>query len=117
MTINDFEDFLVDDWLWTKREISDLILIAEQTENQVIHKSFLLLLYAHWEGYVKKSCKAYLYHISKSDFKFCELTDNFKALLLKEMGKVLDTSKYSLTIENELQFIDKLQGLTNLKVG
>lgn len=117
MTIDDFENLLVDDWLWRKREISDLILIAEQSENPVIYKSFLLLLYAHWEGYIKKSCKAYLYYISKSDLKFCDLTDNFKALLMKEMGKAVDASKYSLTIENELHFISKLQGLTDLKVS
>jgi len=117
MTIDDFEDLLINDWLWRKREISDLILIAEQTENPVIYKSFLLLLYAHWEGYVKKSCKSYLYYLSKSNFKFCDLTDNFKAILMKEMGKVLDSSKYKLTIENEMQFINKLDGLSTLKVS
>lgn len=117
MTIEGFEDYLINDWLWRKREISDLILIAEQAENPVIYKSFLLLLYAHWEGYIKKSCKTYLYYLSKSDFKFCDLTDNFKALLVKEMGKALDASKYSLTIENELSLISKLDSLTKLKVS
>lgn len=117
MTIEDFEDLLINDWLWRKREISDLILIAEQTENPVMYKSFLLLLYAHWEGYVKKSCKSYLYYLSKSNFKFCDLTDNFKAILMKEISKILDSSKYKLTIENELQFITKLDGLSDLKVS
>ena len=108
MTVEEFEDLLIEDWSWRKREISDLILIAEDSLNKVIYKSFLLLLYAHWEGYIKKSCKAYLHYISKSNFKFCDLTDNFKALLIKEMGKTLDASKYSLTIENELQLIEKI---------
>ncbi|NGM72834.1 MAE_28990/MAE_18760 family HEPN-like nuclease [Sphingobacterium sp. SGL-16] len=117
MTIENFEDHLINDWLWRKREISELILIAEQSENSVIYKSFLLLLYAHWEGYIKKSCKTYLYYLSKSEYKFCDLTDNFKALLVKEMGKVLDASKYSLTIENELSLISKLNSLSNLKIS
>lgn len=117
MTTDEFEDFVINDWIWRKREISDLILIAEESENAVLFKSFLLLLYAHWEGYIKKSCKSYLYFISKSDLKFCDLTDNFKAILMKEMGKVLDSSKYNLTIENELQFINKLDNLSNLKVS
>lgn len=117
MTTEKFEDLLIEDWSWRKREISDLILIAESFENKVVYKSFLLLLYAHWEGYIKKSCKVYLHYISKSDFKFCDLTDNFKAILIKEMGKVLDATKYSITIENELQFIEKIHKLNDLKIS
>lgn len=44
MTFNDFEDKIFDDWTWRKREVSDLILIAEKEENAVLLKSIILLL-------------------------------------------------------------------------
>jgi hypothetical protein len=117
MTFEEFEDFLINDWSWRKREISDLILFAEEIKNKVMYKSFLLLLYAHWEGYIKKSSKAYLHFISKSSYKFCDLTDNFKALFLKDMSKTVNESKHSLTIDNELKFIEKIHVLNDQKIS
>ena len=70
-----------------KLEISDLILIAEKEENLVLLKSLILLLYSHWEGYIKKSSKTYLKFIAENKFKLCDLTDNFRAVALKGISK------------------------------
>ena len=67
MEIQEFEDKIIDDWTWRKREVSDLILFAEKEENIVLLKSIILLLYAHWEGYIKKCAKTYLKYISRLD--------------------------------------------------
>ncbi|MES2566992.1 MAG: MAE_28990/MAE_18760 family HEPN-like nuclease [Bacteroidota bacterium] len=108
MTHKDLEDLVSEDWTWRKREISTLILLAEKMdEEEVVLKSIILLLYAHWEGYIKKCSKIYLKFIADSGAKFNDLTENFKAVALKGVTKVCLESKDSLTLQNELTYIKK----------
>jgi len=56
MTIDQFQGFLERDLSWRKLEISHLFMIFDSVENkEVISKSMILLLYAHWEGFIKKA--------------------------------------------------------------
>jgi len=107
MTHQELEDFISVDWTWRKTEISTLILLAEDKKEDVILKSIILLIYAHWEGYIKKCSKIYLKYIAESDFKISDLTDNFRAVSLKGVTKVCIESKDSLTLANELAYIKK----------
>jgi hypothetical protein len=107
MSIEDFEDKIINDWTWRKREVSDLILFAEKEENTVLLKSIILLLYAHWEGYIKKCAKTYLKYICEQKCRLSDLTANFKAAALKGViGEIMKSSN-SLTLENELKFMQK----------
>ena len=66
MKIEQFQDFLDKDLAWRKHEISQLFMILDTVESkEVIGKSIILLLYAHWEGFVKKSSKCYLKYVSE----------------------------------------------------
>ncbi|MGI5893709.1 MAG: MAE_28990/MAE_18760 family HEPN-like nuclease, partial [Candidatus Merdivicinus sp.] len=55
MRIEEFQDFLEKDLAWRKMEISQLLMILNSAETKdIIGKSIILLLYAHWEGFIKK---------------------------------------------------------------
>lgn len=116
MQIKDFEDLLVEDWTWRKKEVSDLILFAEKEENTVLLKSIILLLYAHWEGYIKKSSKTYLKYICDNKHKLIELTDNFKAVALKGLTGEVIKSGNTLSLQNELLYIKKFAHLDNISI-
>lgn len=116
MTIQDFEDKIIDDWTWRKREVSDLILFAEKEENTVLLKSIILLLYAHWEGYIKKCSKTYLKYICDHKPIFKNLTDNFKAVALKGISKELLKSSETLNLKSEFVYIEKFNNIDNLGV-
>lgn len=96
MKCEQFTNYLEEDLAWRKKELSSLILIAEGHEdNKAILKSIILLLYAHWEGYIKKSSKIYITYITESKKRINELTQNFKAVslkkLLRSVMKILST--------------------------
>ncbi|NTE00486.1 hypothetical protein G6M26_23345 [Agrobacterium tumefaciens] len=107
MTLNEFEDLIIEDWTWRKTEISKLILIAEDQEEDVVLKSIILLLYSHWEGYIKKSSRVYLKFICNTNSKIGELSDNFKAVALKGVTKGIMFASETLTLQNELDYIKK----------
>jgi hypothetical protein len=65
MKYEQLENLLDEDLGWRKVEISDLLFLAKETQKEVVLKSVILLLYAHWEGYIKKSSKLYIKYISE----------------------------------------------------
>lgn len=116
MTNKDFEDRIINDWTWRKREVSDLILIAEQEENTVLLKSIILLLYAHWEGYIKKCSKTYLKFICEHKPVLSDLTDNFKAVALKGITGEVMRSAETLTLQNEMNYIEKFSKIDTHRI-
>jgi hypothetical protein len=106
MRYEQFESFLDDDLSWRKKEVSELFLLAKDNiDKETLQKSLILLLYAHWEGYIKKSSKLYIKYISEKKIKINQLSNNFTAIVLKsQISKCIDESK-NLTLENELTFM------------
>ncbi|OIV41188.1 MAE_28990/MAE_18760 family HEPN-like nuclease [Flavobacterium johnsoniae] len=115
MKLNKLEELLEEDLGWRKKELSDLILIAKQTGEEVVLKSIILLLYAHWEGYIKRSSKLYLNYISDSKKFLNELTENFRAVILKGIINQCIASKEALTLQNELIVLSKLSNADKIK--
>lgn len=116
MEITNLEDLLYEDWTWRKTEISELIILAEAEETNVLLKSVILLLYAHWEGYIKKSSKTYLKFISENQVEVSKLTDNFKYFALKGLSKEVFNSRDTLTTNNELNFISKFNEINAMTI-
>ncbi len=107
MKYEQFEAYLDNDLAWRKKEISELLFLAKEKNSEVVFKSLILLLYAHWEGYIKRSSKLYIKYISELKLKISELSTNFKAVALKEnISRCID-QKDALTLENELLFLKK----------
>lgn len=109
MEINILDSLLIEDLTWRKLEVSELITLAEMEEKNVLLKSIILLLYAHWEGYVKKSSKTYLKYVSENRNIVSDLTDNFKYVALKGLSKEVYNSSNSLNLSNEIKFVLKLE--------
>ena len=108
MKIEEFEEALQKDLAWRKKEVSDLWLICQEKNIEVILKSFLLMLYAHWEGYIKQSSKSYLIFVSKQQLKHKELTLNYKAITLKGLISSCVKDNESFSLSNEVQLLNKL---------
>lgn len=117
MKLEDLESSLNHELSWRKQEISSLNLIAFKTHNasdkdetlyQTIMKTLFLLLYSHWEGCVKKTCKLYLKYLSNQNIITSNMTNNFSALVLQRSIDLCadEKSTQSLNIANYLNFID-----------
>lgn len=82
----EFDDELDSDMSWRKKEISVLYMLAQKKDDEVLLKSLILLIYAHWEGFIKRSSKIYLKYISDKNIKIDRLENNFHAITLKKGG-------------------------------
>lgn len=102
-----FDDYIQKELAWRKHEISQLMLIHNRIKStDVIAKSIILLLYAHWEGFIKKSCKLYIKYVSERKVKIPELTINFHAIVLHDSARrCIETNAQNL--KQELAFLKK----------
>ena len=115
MNYEQLENFLDEDLNWRKREITELLFLAKESNSIVVFKSMILLLYAHWEGYIKKSSKIYIKYIVESRTPLKKLSSNFKAAALKgNINRCIDTNNSS-NLANELSFINKYLRLEDKK--
>lgn len=115
MKYEQFESFLQEDLGWRKKEISDLYMICLSNKNEVLLKSIILILYAHWEGYIKKSSKLYIKYVVEKKVKIEDLTPNFKAIALKSNISKCIENYDKLTLAHELDFMNKYESMGNKK--
>jgi hypothetical protein len=116
MKYDQFEKGLVDDLTWRKKELTALMFIAKKNEHEeAILKSIILLLYAHWEGYIKKSSKLYLKYISAQNLNLYDLPTCFKAIAMKANISKCIEAKESLSLSSELEFLNKFVEIENKK--
>lgn len=108
MDIDYFNESIINDLAWRKKEVSDLILIYEVDQKPVLLKSAILLIYSHWEGFIKDACKTYLSFVSSKKLELNKLSSNFHAIQLKGMVKDCYDSSNTLTLSNEISLINKL---------
>lgn len=107
MKIEQFEDNILNDLAWRKMEISQLFRIFNDAESkEVVTKSIVLLLYAHWEGFLKKSFKFYLKYVSEKKVKIKNLSINFKAIELKNLAHQCIEDD-GMNLAKEIQFLNK----------
>lgn len=74
------------DLAWRKKEISSLFLIYKQTPSEdVIGKALILLLYSHWEGYVKNISVEYIQLLNNLKIQVKKLKVHLQALALNSL--------------------------------
>lgn len=85
------------DLIWRRKELSELKGLVQETQGQirsrVIIRSAVALLYAHWEGFVKKASVYYLEFVSSHRLPYGRLAPNFVALALKAKFHELSASE------------------------
>ncbi|NLW74850.1 MAG: hypothetical protein GXY18_00240, partial [Methanomicrobiales archaeon] len=107
-TVNDLCDFIDKDLAWRKKELSILKgCVESQVPNNldqiVLIRCGIALLYAHWEGFIKKASSSYLEFIKMQRLRNDQLKPNFLTLSMRhtvnfcsnsnlnsEFGKVTD---------------------------
>lgn len=96
-TSSDLQDALDAELAWRVKEISGLSLsiksggsIAEPT----LIRAGIALLYAHFEGFVKKASEHYVEFVSRRGLNYSSLKSNFIFLgLRKELNQISDAKK------------------------
>ncbi|MEO6423557.1 MAG: MAE_28990/MAE_18760 family HEPN-like nuclease [Candidatus Nitrotoga sp.] len=94
-------DKIGQDYVWRLREIAELKnLIKEPTiselRKRVLCRAGLALLYAHWEGFVKKSGTCFLEYVAAQRHNISELRSNFVTLLVRgKIDRASESKKYS----------------------
>jgi|JI9StandDraft_1071089.scaffolds.fasta_scaffold01449_4 MAE_28990/MAE_18760-like HEPN len=119
-TSENLSETLVNDLRWRRKELSalkSLIYKSISTEQQkVLLRSAIVILYAHWEGFVKLAANSYLEFVALQKLPYNQLSNNFIALAMKDK---LDQAKESnkATIYNDVAvfFITQLGERSNIK--
>lgn len=94
-------DKIAEDHVWRIREISEIKNLIGMKDVSQIRKSVLCragiaLLYAHWEGFVKKTGTYYLEYVSLQRLPVSDLKSNFITLMMKaHITQATESKKFS----------------------
>ena len=92
----DLQKKVDDDLLWRRRELFNLRTAIEDSEKNKQRQTALLragvaVLYAHWEGFVKRAGSYYLEFVSNQRERAIALTPNFVAIKFK--ARIIEAAK------------------------
>lgn len=113
-TVYQLQEKLDKNWAWRKKEIINLINLTkfsqDITQNTNI-RSGIVLVYAHWEGYIKQSSEYYLQFITSQNIQMKKFTPNFIAgAMTNEIvgcGQTRKVSKHAKLIEQLMKKMDE----------
>lgn len=95
-TVTLVRTYIDDDFAWRDKEMINLELIIRQTSDQGIKRALLRaavpMLYAHWEGFIKKASEAVIDFVSEQRLRHDELATCFWVLGVKHELNVLAQS-------------------------
>lgn len=91
-------DELSQEHVWRLREISELKFLVRDPRltkptRDAVCRSGVALLYAHWEGFVKKSGSYFLEYVSSKRCTISELKSNFVTLIVRSKIDAASVSK------------------------
>jgi hypothetical protein len=101
-SLEKLSDSLAADLAWRKKELSDLKALIEirsfsPSKHRALLRSGVTILYAHWEGFVKKAASSYLEFVSVQRLPYKELSSNFIALAMKvRLNEAMETNKATI---------------------
>ncbi|WP_144029913.1 MULTISPECIES: MAE_28990/MAE_18760 family HEPN-like nuclease [Burkholderia] len=80
-TAEEFQAKIARELAWRKREITGMRLSARRSDSErnYFFRAGLVLLCAHWEGFLRKSIEIYFDHVFSQRLRIRELTPNFVA--------------------------------------
>jgi hypothetical protein len=109
-TVEELGDDLADGLQWRRSELQVLrsevrgILPADSRSpaSRAMLRASVVMLYAHWEGFVKQGCQAYLDFVAKRKLTYLELSPALVATSVKPMIEHARTDVSQLNVLAEL---------------
>lgn len=94
-----------------KKEITDFYMYIQSCQSsgiaEILNKSFILLLYAHWEGFIKEYTIKYFSFIISQKLVLSKLTENFLLIYLKSLLKTYEVNKNIFQEKKILDLVSK----------
>lgn len=102
-SIEELEQCLDDDFAWRRKELTTVFTNLQSSKYLQIKTNLrvgVVMLYAHWEGFIKNAAEFYLVYVSTKRLNYSELSNNFIALSLKiKLTEFSQTNKYTVHTE------------------
>src|SRR5690349_545430 len=109
-TAEALENLVDADLAWRRKELLYLKLLiksnAVTSQQRSLIRTGIPILYAHWEGFVKKAATGYLEFVADKHCPYDALTPNFLAITLRDKIKAFADSNQASAF---LPFIDFFQ--------
>lgn len=89
-SVIDLEDFISSEYAWRRKEltnIKNIVMTARQAHRDLLLRAAVLILYAHWEGFVKQISIAKIQYLVSSGIKYHDLAPAFHAYAVLEKYK------------------------------
>lgn len=102
------QDALDRDFAWRLKEIDDLrkeVRRAEATRQRSLLRAGVAILYAHWEGFIKKGADSYVNYLSCQGLPYRSLKHCFIALGLKNHLELLAETRKVRRSTETLAFV------------
>ncbi len=115
MTYEQFNIWLDEEISWRRKELivyRKLIANSNAGEEQAILRGAFTVLYAHWEGFIKKSGDKYIEYVRIRKLDYGQLSKNFVAIAVKNL---LQQGGASQKIHDHIEIIDLLVNNINTR--
>ena len=111
---------IAEDLIWRRKELTELKALVQVYKDDILRSRVLIraavaLLYAHWEGFVKKSSSYYVEYVASHRLPYRKLAANFVGLTLRSKFSELGVSE-KISGGNALAdfFCNKLDNKSNV---
>lgn len=116
-TAEQLQNALDDDFAWRRKELTTVYTAIKSSRTKLLNTNIrigVVLLYAHWEGFIKNAAEYYLIYVAGKKLKYNELGHNLVAICLKnKLTEFEHTNKNTI----HTQLIDFLSGDLNLSAN
>lgn len=90
-TAEHLQTVLDEDFAWRRKELTMIFTSVQSSRPKLLNTNIrigVVILYAHWEGFIKNAAENYLRYVAGKKLLYNELENNFIALSLK--AKLID---------------------------
>ena len=106
-TLEHLQDAMAKEFVWRRKELTRLktMVIANQggQDRDLFIRASIPMLYAHWEGFVKKVGSLYLEYVARKKLRNDELPDAFLAMAI---GRIVRRASESSKVGTSLDVVN-----------